>query len=85
LKEHPPDSKGYIVAYGGCRARNGEALARAARAKEYLVTSHGIDSNRILTIDGGQHQTMEIQLHIRKRGLPPPLTFSSTYPSKADQ
>lgn len=85
LKEHAPDSKGYIVAYGGCRTPKGEALARAERAKEYLVNTHGIESNRIITLDGGQHKTMDVQLHIRKRGLPPPLTFSSTYPSKADQ
>jgi hypothetical protein len=80
LREHGSDSRGYIVAYGSCRAAKGEAQALAERAKEYVVSTHGIDSNRIKTIDGGQRAEMVVELHIRARGLPPPRTFSSTYP-----
>ncbi|MFN2491623.1 MAG: hypothetical protein ABR501_01905 [Pyrinomonadaceae bacterium] len=83
LEEHGSDSVGYIVAYGGCRALKGEAQTRAERAKEYVVRAHGIDGNRIKTIDGGQRDEMVVELHIRARRLPPPITFSSTYPRVA--
>jgi hypothetical protein len=72
--------RGFIVVYAGCRAQKGDAQARAARAKEYIIRAHAIDSDQIKTIDGGQREEMLIELHIRARGLPAPRTSSSTYP-----
>ena len=80
LKERAANSQGYIVVYAGCRAQKGEAKAHAEQAKEYVVKAHGIDSQRIKTIDGGQRAGMLIELHIRALGLPPPRSFSSRYP-----
>lgn len=79
LKKRAPNSRGYIVVYAGCRAQKGEAKTRAEQAKEYIVKAHGIGSHRITTIDGGQRREMLIELHIRARGQPRPLIFSSTY------
>jgi len=78
LKKRARNSRGYIVVYAGCRAQKAEAAARAAQAKEYVV-AHGIDRNRITTIDGGQRREMLIELHIRALGQPRPAIFSSTY------
>lgn len=79
LKEQGLDFKGYIVAYDSCRER-GVAVVRAERAKKYLVDSHGIDDSRVNVIDGGQRSEMSIELQVRASSLPPPRTFSSTYP-----
>jgi len=45
-----PGSQGYIVAAG---TYEGEGLARANRAKDYLVNTRGIDAGRITVVDGG--------------------------------
>ena len=82
LQENGSDSRGYIVAYGSCRSRADEVQRRVARAKQYLIAIHGIQSRRIAIIYGGQHETFEIELHVRRRSLPPPRTFGSTYPAK---
>ena len=79
LKKRARNSQGYIIVYAGCRAQKGEAEARAAQAKDYVVKAHGIDSRRITTIDGGHRREMLIELHIRARSQPRPAIFSSTY------
>jgi hypothetical protein len=84
LRAREKDLIGYIVTYDSCRER-GEAAVRAERAKKYLVSAHGIDNSRIIIIDGGQRDEMYIELHARARGLPPPRTFSSTYPAQTDR
>ena len=71
---------GYIVAYGGCLSPRGEARKRAQRAKQYLVSTYGIGNRRVVIIDGGQHESFAIELHVRSRSLPPPRTSSSKYP-----
>src|ERR1700752_116546 len=81
LKEHRAELKGYIVVYGGCRARKVDSLAHARRAERYLISAHHIKSTQIMTIYGGQREEMLIELYVRDRRLPLPRTFSSTYPS----
>jgi hypothetical protein len=81
LKAQGTGFKGYIVAYDSCRER-GMATVRAERAKKYLVDSHGIDNSRISIIDGGQRDEQYIELQVRASTLPPPRTFSSTYPAE---
>src|SRR4051812_13093430 len=46
-------SVGYVIVYGGSYGRRGEAEARASRIKSYLVKSRGLDSDRVMTMDGG--------------------------------
>lgn len=51
-------SKAVIIFYGGRRFRGrlpkrGEAAARAARLKPYLVERRGIPADRVIVIDGG--------------------------------
>ena len=67
-----PQFKGYITVYAGPRARPGEAQTRAKRAKDYLVKAHGIEVARIVTIDGGNRDRLEVELYALPSSLSPP-------------
>jgi hypothetical protein len=67
-----PQMKGYIIVYAGRRARIGEAKARAARAKNYLVNELSIKAERIITIDGGHREKLEVDLYSLPHGVPVP-------------
>jgi hypothetical protein len=66
-----PEMKGYIIAYGGRRARAGVAKERAERAKNYLVTKRQIDAGRVVTIDGGFREELTVELHLADDEHPP--------------
>ena len=61
-------AQGYIVGYGACE---GEGLARANRAKDYLVNTRGIDAGRITVIDGGCRSELWVQLYTCETGATP--------------
>ncbi|MGH9871724.1 MAG: hypothetical protein ACRD9S_04565 [Pyrinomonadaceae bacterium] len=67
--QNQPGSQGYIIAYGTCE---GEAQARADRAKDYLVNTRGIDAGRLVTIDGGCRSDLMVQLWIVPTGADAP-------------
>ncbi|MGH9871725.1 MAG: PKD domain-containing protein [Pyrinomonadaceae bacterium] len=67
--QNEPGSQGYIIAYGTCE---GEAQARADRAKDYLVNTRGIDAGRLVTIDGGCRSDLMVQLWIVPTGAMAP-------------
>ena len=75
--QNNPDAQAYIVFYGGRRhsfpscqrgqqrlPRHGEAEARVARLRKYLVLRRGLDSNRIVVVNGGYRQQWEAELWI---------------------
>ena len=53
----------YIIAYGGKRARPGEARQRADRAKQYLVAVRHIANDNIKVIDGGYREKRSMSAH----------------------
>ncbi len=59
--QNQPGSTAVIIAYGACE---GQAQARADRAKNYLVNTRGIEAGRITTIDGGCRANLTVQLWI---------------------
>lgn len=59
---------GYIICYGGRRGRRGEARARCARARNYLVARRNIPARRIVTIDGGYREQLTVTLWPLPRG-----------------
>ena len=59
-----PATKGYIIGYGGRRARVGEARRRIERAKSYLVASLKIAPERINLIDGGHRENLTVELWV---------------------
>jgi hypothetical protein len=67
-----PDAKGHIMIYGKRGAHADEAQARAARIKDYLITKAGIPAERLVTIDGGDHERFAVELWITPQGARPP-------------
>lgn len=77
-----PAAIGYIIFYGGRRFRGrlpkrGEAAARAARIKPYLVQRRGIASDRITVINGGYAESFHVELWIVPPGAVPPEPVST--------
>jgi hypothetical protein len=65
-----PNAHGIIVFYGGKTfrgklPRRGEAEARAARLKPYLVQRRGIPADRIIVVNGGYMDEWKAELWIR--------------------
>jgi hypothetical protein len=77
--QNAPGSQGYIIAYGTC---SGDGLCthtscivaqkRADRAKDYLVTTRGIDAGRIVTVDGGCRSAVNVELWVVPTGAVAP-------------
>ena len=59
---------GYITVYAGRRSCEGEAQARAIRAKRYLVERRGIERSRVLWIDAGYLAEVRVVLQPAERG-----------------
>lgn len=66
-------STGYIIGYGTCE---GEGLARANRAKDYLVNTRGIDAGRITVVDGGCRAELWVQLFVCAPSATPPAAMT---------
>jgi hypothetical protein len=64
--QNSPGYNGYIVGYGSC---DREGIARANRAKNYMVNTRGIDPSRVVTVDGGCLPELLIQLSIVPPGM----------------
>ena len=90
-----PDATGYIVFYGGKRhqyptchrsklalPRRGEAEARVARLKPYLNGNRGIDSNRIVVVNGGYRAQWTAELWIVPKGANPPVPTPTVKPQE---
>jgi hypothetical protein len=67
-------AEGYILAYGGRRARVDDATARAKRAKDYLVKVRRINPGRIITRDAGHREKPTIELYLVPGGGRAPLS-----------
>src|SRR5438105_10540785 len=80
--QHEPQARGVIIFYGGKTFRGklpqrGEAEARAARLKPYLVQRRGIPANQIIVISGGYDEEWRAALWI----VPPGASMPSGYAS----
>jgi hypothetical protein len=77
--QNAPGSQAYIIGYGTC-AGDGlcshtsciVAQKRIERAKDYLVTTRGIDAGRIMVIDGGCRADVNVELWVVPTGATPP-------------
>lgn len=77
-----PANKGAIIFYGGRRFRGrlpkrGEAAARAARIKPYLVQRRGIPTDQVIVIDGGYAEEWHAELWV----VPPGATMPAPNPT----
>lgn len=66
-------STGYIIGYGTCE---GQGLARANRAKDYLVNTRSIDAGRIVVVDGGCRAELWVSLYVCPTGANPPVAMT---------
>ncbi|MCA1620064.1 MAG: PKD domain-containing protein [Acidobacteria bacterium] len=80
--QNDPTAQGYLVCYGGRRGRTGEAQRRCDRAKDYLVTTRGVDASRIVTVDGGFREDLTVELWIVPSGATPPPSSPTVDPSE---
>jgi PKD domain-containing protein len=80
--QNDPTAQGYLVCYGGRTGRTGEAQRRCDRAKNYLVSTRGIDASRIVTVDGGFREELTVELWIVPSGATPPQATPSVDPSE---
>jgi hypothetical protein len=78
--KHYASAEGYILAYGGRRARAGDATARAKRAKDYLVKVRRINPGRIITRDAGHREKPTIELYLVPGGGRAPLSRPTVDP-----
>jgi hypothetical protein len=75
----------YIFAYSGRVACTGEAKARAARARNYLVKQQGIMPERVIWKDGGLRENLSVELWLRPRAEPAPEPTPTVDPAHATQ
>jgi hypothetical protein len=80
LQKTPSDSTVYIIGYAGRQAREGEAIQRANQAKDYLTMKRGVESKRMITVDGGHRDPAGVELFITRRGQPKPVSSPNVYP-----
>src|SRR5215207_4900322 len=70
--QNSPGAQGYIIGYGGSGRRAVSGRQRAQNARDYVVTTRGIDASRIVILDGGQRTTGSLQLWLVPPGATPP-------------
>jgi hypothetical protein len=73
-------TQGHIIAYAGKRSRPGEARRLANRAKNYLIKTHGINSARLITINGGYRERGTVELYMVPPGVTPPAPKPTVVP-----
>lgn len=79
-----PATKGYLVGYGGRRARVGEARRRIERAKNHLVAFSKIAPERIETIDGGYRENLTVELWVIPAEADAPIAAPTVDPSEVE-
>ena len=70
--QNAPTAQGYVIVYAGRRSRAGQADKLAERARKYLVTERGIDSSRLVIMNGGYRETDYFELWLVPQGAEPP-------------
>jgi hypothetical protein len=72
-----PSDRAVITFYGGKSSRGrlprrGDAAARAARLKPYLVQRRGVPASQVIMIDGGYREEWQVVIWIVPPGVTPP-------------
>lgn len=78
--QNTPGATGYIIAYGGRTSRAGQADLLGSFARDYLTRERGIDSGRLVIINGGYRETDYLELWIVPQGAKPPQATPTVQP-----
>lgn len=72
--QQEPEAQGYIFVYSGTgrRIRPDYAQRRTARIRDYLINSRGLDSRRIVILEGAPRADPTVELWIVPPGSTPP-------------
>lgn len=70
--EKEPRARGYVIAYGGGEDPPGKPRRYAARAKNWLTESRGVDARRLVALDGGRRESFVVELWLVPAGAPAP-------------
>lgn len=68
-----PGARAYIIVYPSRATQLKEVLARAARAKTYLVKKEKVGTNRVFTMVGGYREEPSVELFITVQNGEPPI------------
>ncbi|HEX8921563.1 MAG TPA: hypothetical protein VF766_08785, partial [Pyrinomonadaceae bacterium] len=70
--QNDPNAKGYVIVYGGAKAKPAEKQLRIKRAFDYLTNTRGISRDRLVTMEGGTRDVTTTELWIVPLGADPP-------------
>ena len=80
--QNDPSTTTHIFAYGGRTSPTGQADRLLKRAKDYLVSQRGIDTSRIVLVNGGYREEDCVEVWIVPRGATPPRPTPTVQPGE---
>jgi PEGA domain-containing protein len=78
--QNAPDTTAYVIVYAGRTSRAGQGDALGKRALDYLVNQRGVDSRRIVLINGGYREDDYIEIWICPPGAKTPVATPTVQP-----
>lgn len=79
--QNEPETTAYVVAYGGRRGMGrSEMRQRRERIKRYLVENRGIDTKRVVVVNGGFRESLAIELWLTSQGEEAPKATPTVSP-----
>lgn len=82
--QNTPDATGYLFVYSGKTSKVGQADRLGARAMDYLVNTRGIDSQRMVVMNGGYRDTDYYEFWLVPQGAQPPQPSPTVQASDAN-
>jgi len=79
--DNDPQSKAYIITYGGRKSSPGAAKTASKRVFDFLVTKRAFDPSRVIRIDGGLREEPFTELWVVPRGARPPAATATIRPA----
>jgi len=78
--QNEPDSQAYIIVYAGRTSRAGQADKLGKRTIDYLVLQRGVDTNRIIVVDGGYRDADFFEIWVCPQGAKHPEATPTVQP-----
>lgn len=73
ILQKEPLLQGYIIVYGGRTGQRNYTMARAYRAKDYLVNARGMNPDRFSINIGGYRENPMFEIWLLSNGMSPPI------------
>jgi hypothetical protein len=80
--QNDPTATGYVIVYSGKTSRAGQADRLGARTIDYLTQARGIDSHRVVLVNGGYRETDYFEFWLVPQGAQPPQPTPTVQPSE---